>query len=305
MDQVHATPELISPHTCPLCGSDRSNWDLDTTTFGSGRYRRVLFSIYRCRSCSIGITDPIPTEETSHVLYESRTSNDFQPNDSAISDRLKRVMADRDVHTFVSGAGVDRPMIRMLDYACGNGVFALSMRNLFPKAKVCAADYHSEAPPMLKDSDIFYSSYGDLRAAEPFDFVLCRHVLEHTYDPSKFLRGLGDLLQSGGILMIEVPNLQAPLRKIFGKYWDGYYVPYHPIHFSTDALRSAIVKAGLIPEKTGGCEMPKIGRSLQNVMDREYNIGLFAAGVLLHPLQFGAKFLTGQSTCLRIWARKP
>ncbi len=51
--------------------------------------------------------------------------------------------------------------------------------------------------------------------------------------------------------------------------------------------------------------MPKVGRSLRNLLGCRYNMALFGAGVLLHPLQFAARFLTGQPTCLRLWARKP
>ena len=157
---------------------------------------------------------------------------------------------------------------------------------------------------MLANAGIPYVSYAELERNGPFDVVLCRHVLEHTYDPVKFLRGVGDLISPDGVLIIEVPNLQAPLRKIFGKHWDGYYVPYHPVHFSAEALHEAIVSAGFIAEKKGGCEMPKIGRSLRNLIGCPYNSALFIAGVLLHPAQFAAAALTGEPTCLRIWARK-
>ncbi len=142
-------------------------------------------------------------------------------------------------------------------------------------------------------------------AQAPFDLVLCRHVLEHTYNPVEFLKGVHDLMRPGGVLLLEVPNLDAPLRRLFGKYWDGYYVPYHPIHFSSAALQRVAVNAGFVPDKFGGCEMPKIGRSLRNMIGCSYNSALFAVGVLLHPLQFAARFLTGQPTCLRLWARKP
>jgi SAM-dependent methyltransferase len=298
-------PELRKSAHCPLCNAGREAWDLDAETLGSEPYERELFSIYRCRECKIGITDPVPLESDSARLYESRTSSDFQVDDSALADRLKRIAAERDVRTFTVGDGMGRPALKMLDYACGNGTFALSLQRLFPRSSVFATDYHSEAPSKLKGTDIRYLTYGEAPRCGPFDFILCRHVLEHTYHPVGFLRGIGDLMSVGGILMIEVPNLRAPLRKVFGKYWDGYYAPYHPIHFSKAALRRAITDAGLVVERLGGCEMPKIGRSLRNLMHCDYNAALFAAGVVLQPMQLVARFLTGQPTCLRIWARKP
>jgi 2-polyprenyl-3-methyl-5-hydroxy-6-metoxy-1,4-benzoquinol methylase len=105
----------------------------------------------------------------------------------------------------------------MLDYACGNGAFALSMRRAFPDCAVWATDYHQEAPLMLRGHDVNYASYLDLPVHGPFDLILCRHVLEHSYDPVKFLQGIRELLSAGGVLIIEVPNLEAPLRRVFGK----------------------------------------------------------------------------------------
>lgn len=299
-----AMPTITHARSCPLCNSGRESWDLSAVTFGAGPFDRDLFSIYRCRTCGIGITDPVPSEDQSHLLYEDRTSSDFQPDNSSLATVLKNAVADRDVRTLVAGAHLCQPAQKILDYACGNGAFALSLQRAFPGSAVWATDYHEQAPTMLGGTQIQYAPYGELPAHGPFDLILCRHVLEHTYDPVKFLAGVRDLMSPGGVLLIEVPNLEAPLRRVFGKYWDGYYVPYHPIHFSKPALQQAALNAGLTPEKAGGCEMPKIGRSLRNLIGCSYNSALFAAGILLHPLQFGARFLTGQPTCLRLWARK-
>jgi SAM-dependent methyltransferase len=308
--QIAARPEpgqvaMVHPVACPLCGASRESWELNATTLGAGPFGKDLFSIYRCRNCAIGITDPVPTEEESRLLYADRTSLDFQPDDSSIGTVLKNAVADRDVRRLVTGAQLAQPPRTILDYACGNGAFSLSLRRNFPKSTVWATDYHADAPPMIQGTEIHYAKYADLSAHGPFDLILCRHVLEHTYNPVKFLRELADMLSSGGILMIEVPNLEAPLRRVFGKYWDGYYVPYHPIHFSKASLKRSAVDAGLVPVKTGCAEMPKIGRSLRNVVACDYNPLLFAAGVLLHPAQIIAKLLTNKPTCLRMWARKP
>jgi len=300
-----AMPTMTRPLSCQLCNSGRESWDLSAVTFGAGPYDRDLFTIYRCRTCGIGITDPVPSEAESHLLYEDRTSSDFQPDNSSFATVLKNAVADRDVRALVARAHLRQPAQKILDYACGNGAFALSLQRAYPTSAVWATDYHEQAPPMLRGTQIHYTAYGNLPAHAPFDLILCRHVLEHTYDPVKFLAGVRDLMSPGGVLLIEVPNLEAPLRKVFGKYWDGYYVPYHPIHFSKPALHQAAANAGLVPDKAGGCEMPKIGRSLRNLIGCSYNSALFAAGILLHPLQFGAHFFTGQPTCLRLWARKP
>jgi SAM-dependent methyltransferase len=298
----HSKPALGSVAACPLCKSERKTWELVARPFGSGAFERELFSIYRCPECGLGITDPVPSETDSRMLYEERTSNDFQVDDSWLAAVLKRAAATRDVQALVGG--LCEPGSRMLDYACGNGAFALSIRKAFPDNAVWATDYHLEAPPMLKGTDIHYASYQELPAHAPFDFILCRHVLEHTYDPTTFLIGIRALLSTGGVLVIEVPNLHAPLSALFGKHWDGHYAPYHPIHFSAAALLQAATRAGFASVRAGGCEMPKIGRSLRKMIGCPYNSALFLSGVFLHPLQIAAAALAGEPTCLRLWARK-
>jgi SAM-dependent methyltransferase len=206
---------------CPLCGSPRKSWVHTGDTFGAGLYGRDLFSIYRCRDCGIGITDPVPPESNSHELYGDRTSCDFQVDDSPVAAALKKMAATHDARVFTGGVPLRQSASKILDYACGNGAFAVAMRTVVPDSAVWATDYHTEAPPLLRSTDIHYTAYEDLASHGPFDFILCRHVLEHTYDPVEFLRGIAELLNPGGVLMIEVPNLRAPLSGLFGKYWDG------------------------------------------------------------------------------------
>jgi SAM-dependent methyltransferase len=290
---------------CPLCGSARNTWQLFSEAFGAQPFESRLFSIHVCRECGLGITDPIPSETDSRLLYEARTSCDYQGDDSATASRLKQAIADLDIRTFVGTIPPSDSVLKMLDYACGNGAFALSMQRVHPSSKVWATDYHTEAPSTLQGSGVIYTPYRDLPAHGPFDFILCRHVLEHTYRPTEFLRTMSSLMVTGGRLMIEIPNLRAPLRKVFGRHWDNYYVPYHPIHFSKASLARAVTDSGLVIERTGGCEMPKIGRSLRNMLHCKYNIALFGTGVLLHPFQWIAQEITSEPTCLRLWARKP
>jgi 2-polyprenyl-3-methyl-5-hydroxy-6-metoxy-1,4-benzoquinol methylase len=302
---ILSIPKLSEAVRCPLCNSGKADWDLKAQTLGAGLFEGELFSVYRCRVCQIGITDPVPAEDESKLLYEERTSNDFQVDDNALTSSLKDIAADRDVRTFLRHARLRHSTPKMLDYACGNGSFALAMRRVFPDNSVYATDYHADAPAMLRGSEVRYVGYAGLSEQAPFDFILCRHVLEHTYDPVGFLSSLAALISADGVLMIEVPNLEAPLARAFGKHWDGYYAPYHPIHFSATALERSVTLAGFVAEKAAGCEMPKMGRSLRNVIGCEYNPLLFTAGVLLHPVQLAAKTLTGEATCLRLWARKP
>jgi SAM-dependent methyltransferase len=307
LSQNSMLPHVIleRPNKCYVCGATREAWRTGPTAIGSGAYNTMLFRLHICANCGLGITDPVPSQHTATNLYADRQSNDFQGDDSGVAAQLKSFFAERDVRTFLATiAKGDRPL-KVLDYGCGNGDFARAIKRVLPEAEVWASDYHEMPPQKLMGSAVRYVSDSALSENEQYDFILCRHVLEHVYEPILLLRRLDSLLRPGGTVAIEVPNLNAPLSHFFKRFWDGYYAPFHPLHFTRASLISTISSAGLVVERSGGCEMPKIGRSVQNILRCRYSIWLFGLGAILHPFQILAGKISGEPTCLRIWALKP
>jgi SAM-dependent methyltransferase len=286
---------------CPLTPAHGSSKIVKTgEAFGAPPYDRHVFEIYQCDRCGLGLTRPLPSPENAGDLYSERTSNDFQPGDADTVNAIKQYFARHDAAKF---AKYSQKLNTILDYGCGNGAFTIALKEQFPNAQVYGTDYHHSPPSGMSAEN--YVAYADLgNFANRFDLVLARHVLEHTYDPTAFLRSLRELLTPEGILVIEVPSLDTPLRRLFGKYWDGYYVPYHPLHFTRESLALAIESAGLRVVGHGKAEMPKMGRTLRNIFQCPYNPLLFAAGVALQPVQVGVGLATNTAVCLRIWARK-
>lgn len=270
-------------------------------TFGAGPFAGVLFEIRRCLTCGLGVTSPLPSPEDARALYADRSSDDFQPDDPPAVASLKRRFAERDaarLARYATGA------TEVLDFSCGNGAFVRALSRALPSARVWGSDVHEEPPPGVPEDR--YVPFDALeRMPGRFGLILARHVLEHTYDPVRSLEGLHRLASPGGVLAIEVPSFETPLRRLFGRRWDGYYVPYHPLHFTRGSLRLALEAAGFRVVATGGAEMPKMGRSLRNVLGGRYGPVHFLAGVALHPLQLLVGSVTRRPVCLRIWGRRP
>ncbi len=287
--------------SCPLSSVHGSSEIVNAgEAFGAPPYESQLFAIYQCKECGLGLTRPLPRPENAGELYSERTSNDFQPNDGRVVSRVKQYFARKDAGRFAKYSPDPR---QVLDYGCGNGAFTIALKQELPRARVYGSDYQHSAPGGVPSQD--YIPYADLGTYHNhFDLILARHVLEHTYDPIAFVRSLRELLAPGGILVIEVPSLDTPLRRVFGKYWDGYYVPYHPLHFTRSSLTVAIESAALSIVYHGKAEMPKMGRTLRNLLHCAYNPLLFAAGVALQPVQVGVGLMTNTAVCLRVWARK-
>jgi SAM-dependent methyltransferase len=292
---------MVEQYRCPLTASHGPSKVIKfSEAFGAGPYETDTFSILQCSTCGLGITSPVPSPDSSHLLYADRTSGDFQPGDAKLVAVAKDFFARRDARIFARESPAPRSV---LDYACGNGAFARALRQILPTAKVYATDYHEEPPAGVPGNT--YIPYSRLSERDgEFDLILARHVLEHTYDPTEFLSHLRKLLSKSGVLVIEVPALDTAVRLLFGKRWDGYYVPYHPLHFTKQSLAMAIESAGMKVVSAGTAEMPKMGRSLRNILGCSYNPMLFAAGAVLHPVQVLVGRFTGTAVCLRIWATR-
>jgi len=295
---------------CPLepdgrnCG--RRWWRADATADGAApEWAGQSFQIEHCTRCDIRFTDPIPTQDALPRLYGGRTSRDFQAEDPPPVAVLKSLVARREVRRIARRAGAG-PAARVLDYGCGNGARALALRDVLPGASIVAADWHDGPPWALRGArqPVGYASYAELRtAAEPFDLVYCRHVVEHTRDPVALLRELRGMLAPTGVLVVEVPSAATPLRRLFGPRWEAYYAPFHTIHLTERSLEALLDRAGLAMARLDRAEVPYMGRSMRNLIGRPYSMRMFALGLLLHPLQVAAGTVSGRGTCLRAYAR--
>lgn len=264
------------------------------------------FDIQWCDRCGLAFTDPVPTEDTISALYESRESHDFQADSSGPADRLKALMARRDVRRWFASSGVIRPR-SILDFGCGNGAFSRAVLDVVDDARVVASDYHAEAPPELAGAlseRLGYRSYDELdHHGERYQIIICRHVLEHVHEPVGMLRRLSALLAPEGSIMLEVPWYESPLRRLFGRFWHGYYVPFHTRHYSRRGIENVVGEAGLNVISAQGAEMPTMGRNLQNVLRRPYGPALFVLGVALHPIQLAIGRVSGRSTAQQLLIR--
>ena len=73
-----------------------------------------------------------------------------------------------------------------------------------------------------------------------FDAIFLFHVLEHLENPVEEIRRLNSLLKPGGILVIEVPNVDHKNCFPAAKWHTG-----HLYNFNTETLNATVEKAGL------------------------------------------------------------
>jgi hypothetical protein len=58
------------------------------------------------------------------------------------------------------------------------------------------------------------------------------------------LRDVQRILRPGGQVWISCPNNQSWLRKVFGRSWLNWHVPFHIVHFSPETLHLLLSDTG-------------------------------------------------------------
>jgi 2-polyprenyl-3-methyl-5-hydroxy-6-metoxy-1,4-benzoquinol methylase len=262
------------------------------------------FNVVYCENCKLGFTDPYPTEETSGYLYSTKASSDFDIIKDTIIDKLKDFLSKRFLKNITSGKNV----LKVLDYATGNGRFAISASRAFPNAIIDAVDYQETPPPLLSndykkrynlENKVSYFSLDKFSYNnKSYDLIILRHVLEHTHHPIELVKQLSYMLAADAMLYIEVPNLDSGCGFLIGKNWKGYYVPRHIFHYTKSSLKEIINIAGM-NANIGFNEMPLMGNTISILLNiSKTNLFVQLAGVLLHPVQLLIGFISGNPTCI-------
>jgi 2-polyprenyl-3-methyl-5-hydroxy-6-metoxy-1,4-benzoquinol methylase len=138
----------------------------------------------------------------------------------------------------------------ILDYGAGQGglLRLLKMRGHDP----VATDISDEACANLSAQGFKVIPLDELHSdqhAGTFDTIILSHVLEHLAQPEQELAKLKTLLKPRGRLLIAVPNGGSFYRRAFGRYWNGYHVPFHLFTFREANLRKLLGSSGFIVDR--------------------------------------------------------
>ena len=254
--------------------------------------------VHRCRFCGHGVTTP-PLADVA-FLYEGRESQDYQPDARGVSAAIKALAFRAQARTLLKQLPTQPRSV--LDFGCGSGQFTRVLAQLLPQATAVGADFHAAAPVQL--GPVPYKPMWELPGnGGRYDLVIAMHVLEHDDDPDALLTQIAALAKAGGTLVVEVPNVDCIWAKIFGQYWDAWYVPYHRTHFTKTSLRRRIEARHLTVLAMHDVTVPTMGRTLARLAGSRNNFGWLLIGIALHPLQWLGEKLSGRASAIRVIVR--
>lgn len=218
---------------CRLCGGkSRQTFLHDIITRNNDR-----FALNRCDNCALVTTDPMPADKMLQQYYDQDYWQAGRVKTSALLDSLYRlrmapiVAAIRQYTTYDS---------KILDWGCGDGSLIALLRSFGLHCFGIDAYRKDLNDPQISSTTIEKSDFPQ----EYFDIITCFHVLEHLADPLAAVKHALMLLKPGGLIIIEVPNLDSIGFQIFKHRWQPLEIPTHLNHFTPATLQKLLEAAG-------------------------------------------------------------
>jgi 2-polyprenyl-3-methyl-5-hydroxy-6-metoxy-1,4-benzoquinol methylase len=228
------------PIPCNLCGSS------DVEVLGDrdrdGRPLRTTI----CRTCGLVWSNPRPGEEEVRRYYSSEYRLDYKGHSTPSMRQIAR-----------SGRGAlnrHRALIRhvargsrVLDAGAGGGEVVYVLRKLgFDASGLEPDEYYARHAREALDVPVMTGFVQDATfPAGSFDAVTMYHALEHVEDPSAILSRLRGWMAEQGVLLIEVPNVEAVCIAPAHRFHFAHFY-----NFNRDALEALGQKAGFEPLET-------------------------------------------------------
>jgi 2-polyprenyl-3-methyl-5-hydroxy-6-metoxy-1,4-benzoquinol methylase len=245
---------------CPVCksadyhavGKENSQWP---------QLQRD-YTVVQCDECGCRYLNPRLTDESLSLAY-SLIQEALPPTAAYSTARgglLTRMWRHYGSYQ-VADAITEGPV---LDLGCNQGELLEELRDKGLNAS--GVEFSPEAVAWCRNLglDVVEGGVEDFEIERgKFRTIVLSHVLEHLADPVRVLKRIASSLDETGTLVICVPNVDSPTRRLFGPNWHGWDPPFHLVHYDEATLRAVCKRAGLTVTRTVKRMIPEdVRRSL-------------------------------------------
>ncbi len=267
---------------CPLCNST----DFTSAEKAKSQWPELQrdYTVVRCATCGCRYLNPRLTEESLSSAYaviqeQLPPTAAYSTAKGSFLTRMWRHYGSYQVADSIAEGPV-------LDLGCNQGELLEELRDKGLKA--FGVEFSPEAVTWCKNLglDVVEGSLEDFEIQPgKFRTIVLSHVLEHLADPVRLLKRIASALGDEGRLVICVPNVDSPTRRLFGPDWHGWDPPFHLVHYDEASLRAACKLAGLsvtrtvkrmIPEDVRRSLLLRQGRSGRHLFFRAATIPVLA-----------------------------
>jgi SAM-dependent methyltransferase len=239
--------------SCWICGADAAP---DTRYAG--------LPLVRCGACGF-VFAPVRSAEELHRLYTTDYFDAYPGGQAYDADEVQRrheaTVRMRWLRSYATGG-------RLLEIGSASGWFLAQARDagfevegIEPAADVASgAAARWNVPVQAATAETASLPDGEL------DVVVAWHALEHIAVPAGVLERLHAALRPGGLLMIEVPNVESAASRSQGAAWFHLDLAHHVGHYAPSTLADLLRRTGFTPMQvdtfpTAGYLRPDLART--------------------------------------------
>ncbi len=194
------------------------------------------FQLLRCPDCSMIFTNPVAADLASGEFYDQAGTEYLSPE--KLESDYAEVRFERELRLFrnycSSGA--------VLDVGCSSGAFLYQLNKRYPGDYQILGTDASGPPldhaakmgvPVIKDDFLTHTF------EQSFDAITFWAVMEHLFEPEKFLKKAASILKPGGVCFILVPNMHSLAASLLGAKY-RYVYSEHLNYFTAATLRKFV-----------------------------------------------------------------
>ena len=254
---------------CPLCGAASAVQVASSRDVALGV--PGVFSLARCAGCGLLYQNPrVRVDHLEHAYpshYAPHARDSELPRIARTRGRAVRFVlrgslgyghldvADVGWRDRVAGRVLRRKIVtafppwhgrgRLLDVGCATGKFLGQMRAMGWSVAGLEVDPEAARKAKTITPDVFVGDPVDaLFAPASFDVITAFHVIEHLPSPREALGRMLGWLAPGGVIIVEVPNVDGVGARLFGRNWSGLDFPRHLVHFTPRTMDQMVARVG-------------------------------------------------------------
>lgn len=226
-NKMKATMRVVET-ICPLCLSGNSKllfWTRDHVFACSDD----KFGVRKCLDCGCGFLSPRPAEQDIPLYYPPEFYWSWEGRDGKIE--WEGILEKRKTQLAAKAAWLDGLSPgKLLDIGAQKGEFLWFMKNRGWDVEGVELD---SSVPNPADMPIRYGDFMEMEFEDgAYDVITFWAVLEHVYEPRKFVEKAARLLKPGGKLIALVTNFDS----IQARYYTADDYPRHLTLFTRSSL---------------------------------------------------------------------
>ena len=231
MTNWRATMSIIEQSECDFCHTSFS-----APIYFPKNTRRAM-QVYVCENCGlIQSSQGVPEPERIQTLSTDADWGNVRHGKGVRFEFLRTIL-----ETEIHWEGISR----VADVGSNRGDFVLWLNNNHPKVECWAIEPDKsvvENYAHIQQVNLHLDRLENVPLPNDyFDLIFCSHTLEHADTAAEMIEIIRKALRPGGMLLLEVPNLQG----ITGQdVIEEFFIDKHTFHFDRETLIDYVTSSG-------------------------------------------------------------